>query len=83
MPSTSKQKWRLIGTKQRAGTGYHIQFEALPMIDRVLPIACEWSPKIPCAGDRRDKINMQIYENELAKFVHLAEQALGDALEVS
>ena len=83
MPSTSKQKWCLIGAKQHVGAGYHIQFKALPMIDRVLPIACEWSPKIPCAGDRRYKIYMQIYEDELAKFVQLAEKALGDAWEVS
>ena len=82
MSSTSKQKWGLIGEKHHVGAGYHIQFKALPMIERVLPIACEWSPKIPCASDRRHKINMQIYEDALAKFVQLAEQALGDAWEV-
>ena len=83
MSSTPQQKWCFISAKQHVGGGYHIQFKALPIVEGVLSIACEWSPRIPCVSDRRHKINMRIYADALAQFVQSAEQALGDTWEVT
>ena len=69
----------LISTPASVGGGYTVQFTAPNHADFVLSIGCIWSPSVPSARDWRRKIDMRRYEQALAKFVQVAEEALGDA----
>lgn len=69
----------MVSERHPVGGGYSVQFRALAPIDGVLPIACEWAPTTPSTGDRLRKIDQSRYDNALAQFLEIAEEALGKA----
>jgi hypothetical protein len=69
----------MVSERHPVGGGYSVQFRALAPIDGVLPIACEWTPTTPSTGDRLRKIDQSRYDNALAQFLEIAEEALGKA----
>jgi len=50
------------------GGGFSVQFVAIKTGDRVSPITCEWSPRLPKDSDLRQKVDMRLYDIELAYF---------------
>ena len=57
-----------VSTPKPVGGGYSVQFMTIKNGDVVLPITCEWSPRLPTESDLRQKVDMRLYDVELAYF---------------